>query len=171
MIRFAVVCLFLSVGTLAWAADGYLKTKVNPGRAGVFVNGKYLGPAANFGKARKYKLPEGEHELKLAEPRYQEVTKKFTITAGKTTTVSEKLTALPLAQPPFARLRVMGPDKFSAIFLNNKFYGHLDEFSNFAQGLLIPAGQYTVRVEPTSGAPYEEKVTLTANQITIVRAK
>ena len=43
------------------AADtGRLKTEVNPGRAGVFVDGKYLGPAANFRIARTYDVAAGD---------------------------------------------------------------------------------------------------------------
>jgi hypothetical protein len=53
-----------------------LKTKVNPGRAGVFVDGKYLGPAANFRMARKYTLAEGEHEVRPTEPRYEDLVTK-----------------------------------------------------------------------------------------------
>jgi len=41
------------------AADtGRLKTEVNPGRAGVFIDGTYLGPAANFKIARTLPRPE-----------------------------------------------------------------------------------------------------------------
>ena len=36
--------------------QAYLKTKVDPTRAGVFVDGKYVGPAGRFGAARKYAL-------------------------------------------------------------------------------------------------------------------
>jgi hypothetical protein len=35
---------------------GYLRANIDPGRAGVFVDGRYLGPATNFGIARKYAL-------------------------------------------------------------------------------------------------------------------
>jgi hypothetical protein len=50
---------------------GYLKTNVNPGRAGVFIDGKYVGPAGNFGVGRKYTVAAGDHEVKLSEPRYE----------------------------------------------------------------------------------------------------
>jgi hypothetical protein len=50
-------------------STGVLKTKVNPGRAGVFIDGKYVGPAGNFGFSRKYSVPSGEHEIRLSEPR------------------------------------------------------------------------------------------------------
>jgi len=53
------VVLLLACGTLIGKAGdtAYLKTKVDPGRAGVFVDGKYVGPAANFKIGRKYALP------------------------------------------------------------------------------------------------------------------
>ena len=61
--------LLASVSLTCLAADtGRLKTEIDPGRAGVFVDGKYLGPAANFKVARTYELSPGEHEVRLAEP-------------------------------------------------------------------------------------------------------
>lgn len=151
------------------AQDGKLKCKVNPGRAGVFLDGKYLGPAANFAKARTYSVPAGEHELKLDEPRYKSITKKVTVTAGKQTTVSEKMEALPVPKPPFGRIRTESQDKYAAVYLNDKFYGHADEFSNCSQGLLVPPGTYEIRIEPKGGSPVRQKVTVEANKIVIVK--
>ena len=130
---------------------GYLKAKIDPGRAGVFVDGKYLGPATNFGVARKYALTPGAHELRLVDPRYEEITTTVQIREGKVTDVWEDLKRLPEPKPPFGTLRVICPDKFAAVYLNGKFYGHADEFSNPAQGLLLNPGEYEVRVVPTEG--------------------
>ena len=156
----------------AEGGNGYLKTKVNPGRAGVFVDGKYLGPAANYRIGRTYSLPAGEHEVRLSEPRYEEVTRKVTIRAGETTTLSERLRPLPLAKPPFGRLRTVGFAKFDAVYVNGKFYGHADEFSNFAQGLLLNPGEYAVKIESAAGTPaHEEKVKIEADKVAILKAK
>jgi hypothetical protein len=164
--------ILVSIVALHAADSGKLITKVNPGRAGVFVDGKYLGPAANFKMARTYVLPAGEHEVKLVEPRYKEVTTKVMITPGKTTVLTETMQALVLAKPPFGRLRTIISDKFAAVYVNNQFMGHVDEFSNFAQGLLLNPGEYIVKIAPTSGGqPYEEKVTIKENQAVTVRAK
>jgi hypothetical protein len=130
---------------------GYLRANIDPGRAGVFVDGKYLGPAANFGIARKYALSPGEHELKLVDPRFEEFTSKIQIREGKETALWEELKPLPEPQPPFGTLRVICPDKFAAVYLNGKFYGHADEFSNEYQGLLLNPGEYEVRLVPTEG--------------------
>ena len=153
-----------------FAADGTLKTKVSPGRAGVFVDGKYLGPAANFGRSRTYSIPAGEHEIKLAEPRYEEVAKKVNIAAGQKLTITETLKPLPLAKPPFGRVRTMHPDKFAAVYVNGKFMGHVDEFSNFAQGLLLNPGSYELKIVPaTSGSPVAKTITVEADKTVIVQ--
>jgi hypothetical protein len=152
---------------------GYLKTIIDPRRAGVFVDGKYLGPSADFKIASKFPLSVGEHEVKLMEPRYEEFTTKVKIEAGKTTKLHEKLKARPLAQPPFGRLRTpggVGDDKFAAVYVNGQFMGHADEFSNSSQGLLLNPGEYTVKVVPTNGAnEYQETVKIEVDKVTVVR--
>jgi hypothetical protein len=68
-----VAALLSTAGILA-AQQGdtaFLKTNVNPGRAGVFVDGKYVGPAGNFRIGRKYALPAGQHQVKLVDPRFE----------------------------------------------------------------------------------------------------
>ena len=137
----------------------------------MFVDGKYVGPAANFGISRKYALTAGEHEIKLAEPRYEEAaTTKVTIRTGETTTLSEKLRPLAPAKPPFGRLRTVNFDKFAAVYVNDRFYGHADEFSNFAQGILLNPGEYSVKVASQTGSSsYDQKVNIEADKVTIVK--
>jgi PEGA domain-containing protein len=165
--------LLAAVTPLAAQQDlGYLKTKVNPGRAGVFIDGKYVGPAANFRVARKYAVAAGSHEVKLVDPRYEEYTTQVQIQARKTTTIRQALKALPPAKPPFGRLRIEGFDKYAAVYVNGKFCGHADEFNNSAQGLLLNPGQYEVRVEPMSGGtPVTDKVTIEAGKVAMVKSR
>jgi hypothetical protein len=155
----------------AQQGNGYLKTKVNPGRAGVFIDGKYVGPAANFRVARKYTVSAGEHEVKLVDPRYEDFTTKLQIADGKTTVVSQTLKALPPAKPPFGRVRVENTDKFAAVFVNDKFMGHAGEFNNSVQGLLLNPGDYTVKIVPLTGPEHEEKIKVEADKVAIVNIK
>jgi hypothetical protein len=150
-------------------STGYVRARAIPGRAGVFVDGKYMGPVANFNHSRKYKVPAGEHEVKLVDPRYEEYVTNVDVTAGRTTVVSQVLKRVPVAQPPFGVLRIKHQEKFAAVYLNGKFYGHADEFNNFKQGLLLNPGEYTLRIEPVSGSNAVEKtITMQANETTIV---
>ena len=130
---------------------GYLKANIDPGRAGVFVDGKYLGPATNFGIAREYALSSGQHELRLVDPRYEELSTTVQIREGKVTSLWEELKPLPAPKPPLGTLRVICPDKFAAVYINGRFYGHADEFNNAYQGLLLNPGEYEVQVVPTQG--------------------
>jgi hypothetical protein len=47
--------------------------------------------------------------------------------------------------------------------------GHVDEFSNSAQGLLLNPGEYTVRVVPASGSPITQTVKIEADKTIIVK--
>ena len=165
LLVFAVAILSCS------AADtGRLKLQVDPGRAGVFVDGKYVGPAANFKIGQTYMLAPGEHEVRLVDPRYEEVVKKVTITAGQKTVLKETMKALALAKPPFGTLRTQHPDHFAAVYVNGSYMGHVDEFSNFAQGLLLKPGTYEVKIVPTGGGtPVTKSVTIEENKTAVVK--
>jgi len=162
------LALLLSSLTGIAADTGRLKTEVNPGRAGVFIDGKYVGPAANFKIARTYEVAPGEHEVKLSDPRYQEIVRKVAITAGKKTVLKETMTALPPAKPPFGKLRVENSDHFAAVYVNDRFMGHVDEFSNFAQALLLNPGTYEVKIVPLNGSPVTKSVTIDVDKTVIV---
>jgi hypothetical protein len=151
---------------------GYLKVKAQPGRAGVFVDGKYLGPASNFRITRTYVVPVGDHELSLRDPRHQDYTTKITIQAGKTNVVSYTLPPTPLAKPPFGVLKIAAGSKYDAVYVNGKFMGHVDEFDGPNEGLLLNPGEYEVKVVPASAAPpHEEKIKIETNRTTVVRVK
>lgn len=175
--RLLVLCavgyvLLTAIPMVAKDGDtGHLKTIINPRRAGVFVDGKYLGPSANFKIAMKFPLSAGEHEVKLIEPRYEEFTTKVTIQAGKTTKLNQKMTPRPGAKPPFGRLRTVAEDKFAAVYVNGQFMGHADEFSNSSQGLLLNPGEYTVKIAPVSGGQeHQEKIKIEVDKVTVVRS-
>ena len=79
---------------------------------------------------------------------------------------------LPLVKPPYGKIRAVGFQKYDALYINDHFYGHVDEFSNPGQYLCLTPGTYTVKVVPMAGgAAHEEKVTLEAEKMTIIKAK
>jgi hypothetical protein len=165
-----ILAVLVSASLVCLAADtGKLKTEVDPGRAGVFIDGKYVGPAANFKVGQTYELSAGEHEVRLVEPRYQEIVKKVTITAGKKTVLKETMTALPPAKPPFGNLRVENPDHFGAVYVNDRFMGHVDEFDNSHQALLLNPGTYEVKIVPRSGPTVSKSVTIEVDKTVLVK--
>ena len=172
-LRAAALLLSMSACLCAQqAGTGSLKVKSSPSRAGVFVDGKYLGPAENMTRARTYALAAGEHELVLREPRYQEFKTTVKIEAGKTTTVSQSLQSLPVPKPPFGQLKIIGYEKYAAVYVNGTFVGHADEFNGPRQALLLNPGDYDVKImSPTGTTLLEQKASIKEKQTTALKAK
>src|SRR5438445_12170397 len=107
VIGFAVLA---AVGAVTAAAQGtgYIKARGKPGDAGVFVNGKYVGPATRFTVPEKYAAPAGEVEVTFRDPRYEDYTTKVTVRPDKTTKMKFALKKVEPAKPPFGRLRMGG---------------------------------------------------------------
>lgn len=152
------------------AQNGTLKTKIAPNDAGVFVDGKYLGPAGYFAAASSFSVAPGEHEVKLVDPRYEDFTTKVTVTAGKTTTLKQTMKPKELIKPPFGVLRVKNANPKAGVFLNGYFYGFVDEIDNAFQGLLLNPGAYELKVVSPGGADFEQKVKIDADKVTLVHS-
>lgn len=152
------------------AQETYLRVQADPSEAGLFIDGKYVGPAENFHISIPYSVSPGEHTIRLVDPRYEDYETTVNVEAGKTTKVSYKMTKKQIPQPPFGQIRtIQGASKYTAVYLNQQYVGHVDEFSNKVQRLLVPPGQYTIRFEnPESGATYEENITISGNQTTTI---
>ena len=93
---------------------------------------------------------------------------KVTITAGKTTVLKETMTALAPAKPPFGKLPWRIPNHFAAVYVNDRFMGHVDETSNFAQALLLNPGTYEVKIVSLNGSPVTRSVTVEADKTVVV---
>jgi hypothetical protein len=178
MIRTLLVVGFASAmlvgGSMAAARTdvGYLKVSVTPDKAGVYVDGQYFGPAARFAETKKYMLAPGQHQIMLADPRYEDATATVQIVAGKTATVTETLKPKPEPKPPFGLLKVVCRPYLAAVMLNDHYVGHVDEFDNGPEGLQVNPGTYDLRIDLSSGdTQLWERVTVTADKTTVVRCK
>jgi hypothetical protein len=174
---FAVALLTLSA-PLGAADSGYVKARGKPGHAGVFINGEYAGPAERFTVPEKYAAPAGEIEVTLRDPRYEDYTTKVPVRPGKTTKVKYSLKKLPVPQPPFGRFRFTGgePESFisiaagdtGAVYLNDRFFGYVDELNNAGGGLLLKPGTYNLHVVSPLFGDIKRTITIEANKVTTV---
>jgi len=157
---------------------GYVKAHGKPGDAGVFINGQYAGPATRFTVPEKYPAPAGDIEVTLKDPRYEDFTTKVTVRPKKTTKIKYALKKLPEPQPPFGRFRLGGGEAESfvsvaagdvgAVYINDKFFGYVDELNNPGGGLLLPPGTYDLHVVSPLFGDIRQKITIEANKVTVV---
>ena len=144
----------------------------------MFVDGKYIGPAGRFTVPEKYPVAAGEHEVTLKDPRYEDFSTKVTVRSGKTTKLHYKLKRVEPAKGPFGRLRFGGDGSESFIsvtggdtgpvYINDKFWGFVDELNNAGGGALLPVGEYTVRAETVNFGTVNQKVKIEANKVTVI---
>lgn len=178
-VLFFALTLLLSLSVPAAAALGYIKAKGDPGSAGLFVDGNYMGPAVRYTFAVKYAVEEGEHDVLLQDPRCEDFRTTVTVKAGEVTEVNYRLKRLELAKPPLGTLRFgrgksetfmsMVVSDTSAVYINGKFYGHVDELNHVGTGLLLPPGTYEVRVSSPMHGNINQKVTIEANRTTTIK--
>lgn len=183
--RMTVARLMLCATLAAFAAasmlaqeTGFIKAHGRPGDAGVFINGQYAGPATRFTVPEKYAAPTGDIEITLRDPRYEDYTTKVSVRPKKTTKIKYALKPVEPAKPPFGRLRLGGgePESFmsiaagdtGAVFINDKFYGYVDELNNPGGGLLLNPGTYDLHIVSPIFGDIRQKVTIEANKVAVV---
>lgn len=157
---------------------GYIKAHGKPGDAGVFINGQYVGPATRFTVPEKYTAPAGDVEVTFKDPRYEDFTTKVTVRPKKTTKIKYALKKLEEPKPPFGRFRLGGgePESFisvaagdtGAVYINDKFFGYVDELNNPGSGLLLPPGTYDLHIVSPLFGDIRQKITIEANKVTVV---
>jgi hypothetical protein len=170
--------LLLSGFAFGASEEGYIKARGKPTGAGLFVDGKYIGPAGRFTVPEKYKVAAGEHEVTLKDPRYEDYSTKVTVRPNKTTKFGYKLKKLEPPKGPFGRLRFGGDGAESFIsvtagdtgpvYINDKFWGFVDELNNAGGGILLPAGEYHVRAETVNYGLINQTVKVEANKVTVI---
>jgi hypothetical protein len=168
--RISVFVALIGLTVLPAAAQqmGRVRVEVQPRRAGVFIDGEYVGPATNHGTVRRYSLPPGQYEITLRDSGFADASTMVTIQAGQTTTISQSLEPLDLAEPPFGTLRTRNSDRLAAVYINDRFMGHVDEFNNVTQGMLLNPGEYEIRIVRRDGTETTETATIEEGETTIV---
>lgn len=174
----ALACATAILIIPAAAQDGYIKAYGAPGDAGVWVNGKYVGPSHRFTLSEKYAAPAGQVEVTFREPRYEDYTANVSVRAKKTTKIKYTMKKLPEPKGPFGRLRLGGgePESFASvaagdtgpIYLNDRFVGYVDELNNAGGGLLLNPGTYDLLVDSQKFGTLRQKVTIEANKVTVI---
>jgi len=149
---------------------GYLRVKIDPWNAGLYVDGDYQGTAAMYGhKSKELALPPGQHELKFVDPRFETLIVPIQIDAGKTTTIRRSMKALGTrVEGPFGELETQGFSN-AAVYLNGRYYGNTKELGTPGQELLLKPGTYSLKIAPVGGGtPREEKITINADETLVI---
>ena len=166
--------LAVSVFTVPAAAQdgevGYLRTRISPRVAGVFVDGEYYGSADMFGfRDQAIRLKPGTYEVKILDPRYKPIVAKVSVKKGEYTVIRHWMTPLEtVADGPFGELAASGFGN-SAVYINGKYYANAKELESSVRTVLLQPGQYDMRIVSVDGeTEREEKITINEDETLVI---
>jgi hypothetical protein len=134
--------------------------------AGVWVDGQYLGYVNELKGSKKILLLPGVHQFVFRETGYKPFRKDFTITPGHKDSYLIWMEKDPQAQYPTtpAEVKISVHPGRAAVFVDNHFVGHVDEFDGPGQAMLLSPGRHHFKIVLPGYKPFETDVTLLANQ-------
>lgn len=134
--------------------------------SGVWVDGQYVGYLKELKGSKKVVLLPGQHEITVKQAGYQDFTQKLILEPGQKHVIQVAMQKNPAAQYPEATAQIkmsVSPNR-AAVFLDDQFVGHVDEFDGPGQALLLAPGKHRVKITLPGYRTFETELNLLAEQ-------
>jgi hypothetical protein len=134
--------------------------------AGVWVDGQYVGFVKELTGDKKIILLPGKHDVVVRQAWYNDFTQEVVLEPGQTSTINVTLAraAHPQAQSATGELKIDATPTRAAVFVDNQFAGHVDEFTGAGKAMLLTPGRHSVRVALPGYLPFDTMVDLRPHQ-------
>lgn len=165
----AVACL-LPVGLLAEQNEILARIKFDGASgdektAGVWVDGQYVGFVKELKHEKKLLLMPGRHEIVVKQAWYTEHRQEVMLNPGVTYTITLNMHKDPVQAPQdAAQLKIAAYPVRAAVFIDDQFTGHVNEFDGPGQGILLTPGEHKVRIALPGYQPFETTINLAPRQ-------
>jgi len=134
--------------------------------SGVWVDGQYVGYLKELKGSKKVVLLPGQHEIAVKQAGYHDFTQKVILEPGQKHVIQVAMQKNPAAQYPDATAQIkmsVSPNR-AAVFLDDQFVGHVDEFDGPGQALLLAPGKHRVKITLPGYRTFETELNLLAEQ-------
>jgi hypothetical protein len=134
--------------------------------AGVWVDGQYVGFVKELTGDKKIVLLPGKHEVLVRQAWYKDYVQNVVLEPGQTSVVNVSLVkdAYPATREATGELKISATPSRAAVFVDNQFAGHVDEFDGVGKAMLLTPGRHSVRVALPGYLPFETVVDLRPHQ-------
>ena len=145
-----------------------LQRKMTPAEktAGVWVDGQYVGFVKELTGDKKIVLLPGKHEVLVRQAWYRDHVEQVILEPGKTSLINVSLVRdeHPNTREATGELKISATPTRAAVFVDNQFAGHVDEFDGAGRAMLLTPGRHSVRVALPGYLPFETVVDLRPHQ-------
>ncbi|HJT01364.1 MAG TPA: PEGA domain-containing protein [Terriglobales bacterium] len=172
LVASALMWCFLGLSS-ALAADNQILAEVRfsgatsvERNAGVWVDGQYVGYLDELKGDKQILLLPGKHEFAVRQAGYKDFTQESVLEPGQVVMMKIRLmkdTSLPMPTQT-AELKISVKPGRAAVFIDDRFIGHADEFSGLGHGLLVTPDKHRVRIALPGYQTFETEVTVRPNQ-------
>src|SRR5438477_1981638 len=134
--------------------------------AGVWVDGQYVGYVKELNGDKKVLLMPGKHEIVVRQSWYKDYAEQVVLEPGETHTIVLALMKDGRSAPAGAtgELKISATPVRAAVFVDEQFAGHVDEFDGVGKAMLLTPGQHHVRIALPGYLPFETVVDLRPHQ-------
>lgn len=171
--RFALpVILFLALSSTPYARNEILgklefvaESSVEM-TSGVWVDGQYVGYLGELYGPRKVLLLPGEHLIVVRQAGYKDFIKRIALRPGDKQEVYVSMEDDPQALWPQVKAEVkleVRPGR-AAVFVDDLFAGHVDEFNGMGRGMILAAGRHNIKIALPGFETFETEVKLLPDQ-------
>ena len=134
--------------------------------SGVWVDGQYVGYLKELNGSKKVVLLPGQHEIAVKQAGYLDFTQKIILEPGQKHLIHVAMQKNPAAQYPdtTAQVKILVSPNRAAVFVDDQFVGHVDEFDGPGQALLLVPGKHRVKITLPGYRTFETELSLLAEQ-------
>jgi hypothetical protein len=139
----------------------FVASKANK-NAGVWVDGQYLGYVKELNGDKKVLLLAGKHEIAVKQAWFQDDIEQVLLEPGKVYEIKVALAKDVRTPSPDAtgELKISATPDRAAVFVDEQFAGHVNEFNGAGKALLLTPGQHRVRIALPGYLPFQTVVDL-----------
>ena len=134
--------------------------------AGVWIDGQYVGFVKELTGDKKILLLPGKHDVVVRQAWYTDFTQQVVLEPGQTSVINVSLVKAshPQVQAATGELKIDTTPERAAVFVDNQFAGHVDEFNGAGKAMLLTPGRHSVRVALPGYLPFDTVVDLRPHQ-------
>jgi len=118
--------------------------------SGVWVDGQYVGYVKELKGSKKVLLLPGEHVISVRQNGYQDFVQTVVLQPGQTqivrVTMDKAATGPMPADDELATIRIDVNPSRAAVFVDERFVGHVGEFGGVGKSMLVVPGAHRIRI-------------------------
>lgn len=179
-VGFLSLLLISSTAAVAASNDVLGEVRLKPAgkvekSAGVWVDGQYLGYLKELKGSKKILLLPGQHQIKARLSGHLDFETEVNVVAGQTSKVTvamrERLGARRPDKADMAKIKLLVKPERAAVFVDDRFIGHVEQFRGMGKSLGLPPGTYKIAIELPGYQSFETEITLQKRQAYEVKTR